>query len=62
MSKAISMTQAAKAIGINRSHLKKLTEAGEIPYWFRTDSGRFMYSLDTIEEHKRLAASRGLAS
>jgi len=58
MSGAISMTQAAKLIGVDRGHLKRLTESGEIPYWFRSDSGRYMYSLETIEEHKRLAARR----
>ena len=58
MSKAISMTQAAKHLGLNPKHLKKLTEAGELPYWFKTDSGRFMYAVETLDAHARLAAER----
>lgn len=55
---AISMAQAARHIGVNRNHLKKLTDEGKIPYWFKTDSGRYYYSLRTIEAHQELAAQR----
>lgn len=58
MPAALSMTKAAELIGVKRHTLKALTDAGEIPYWFRSPSGRYMYSLETLEEHKRLAASR----
>ena len=58
MTPAMSMTTAARALGINRSALKKLTDDGKIPCWFVTDSGRYVYSVETIEEHKRLAAHR----
>lgn len=56
---ALSMTKAAAHIGIDRHTLKKLTDAGKIPYWFKTDSGRYVYSLTVLEEHQRLAAQRG---
>ena len=55
---ALSMKKAADEMKIDRKLLKKLTDSGEIPYWFKTPSGRYMYSLETIEEHKRLAAHR----
>ncbi len=38
--------------------LKKLTDAGEIPYWFITPGGRYMYARETLEEHMRQAARR----
>lgn len=58
MSQALSMTAAAELIGVDRHTLKKLTDAGVIPYWFKSPGGRYMYAAETIEEHKRLAARR----
>lgn len=58
MSQALSMTAAAELIGVDRHTLKKLTDAGTIPYWFKTPGGRYMYAAETLEEHKRIAARR----
>jgi DNA-binding transcriptional MerR regulator len=58
MGQALSMTAAAALIGIDRHTLKKLTDEGTIPHWFKTPGGRYMYSRGTIEEHQRLAAQR----
>lgn len=59
MSEALSMTATAAIMKIDRHTLKKLTDDGTIPYWFKTPGGRYMYARTTIEEHQRLAATRG---
>ena len=58
MTPAMSMTQAAQALGLNRSKLKQLTDDGVIPCWYVSDSGRYVYSATTIAEHQRSAAHR----
>lgn len=55
---ALSMTKAAELIGIDRRTLKALTDAGQIPYWFKSPAGRYIYSRSVLEEHQRIAASR----
>lgn len=65
VTRALSATQAARLLGMTKETLKKRTEEGLIPYWFKTDTGRRVYSEATIEAHQRrageLAAERGAA-
>lgn len=52
---AMSASEVARFLGINRKTVKQLTDRGELPYWMLSESGRKIYSRTTIEAHQRRA-------
>jgi len=48
-------SETARFLGVTPRTLKRLTDQGVIAIWFRTDTGRPVYSRRTIEAHQRRA-------
>lgn len=53
--RALNASQVATKLGVHRQTVKKWTDAGVLPVWFRDDSDRPIYSELTIEAHQRRA-------
>ncbi len=63
--RALSQKQVAAALGVNVRTVRAWTKAGLMPVWFRTETGRAVYSSTTIEAAQRRAGelhAEGLAS
>lgn len=51
----MSQAEVAKALGVDRKTVRRWTREGRLPVWFRTESGRAVYSASTIEAAQRRA-------
>ena len=49
----MSARQAAEFLGMGRTQFAKAVDAGDIPVWRVTDSGRRVFRVDIIEAHGR---------
>lgn len=55
MTPIITQSDLAAQLGICSKTLRKMTNAGQIPVWFRDDTGRPVYSTEVIAAHQRRA-------
>ena len=53
--RAMTQKEVAAALGVDRKTVRAWTKNGSLPVWFRTDSGRAVYSSLTIEAAQRRA-------
>ena len=51
--RALNATAVAKLLGVHRKTVKKWTDDGVLPIWFKDDNDRVVYSSATIEAHQR---------
>ena len=52
---ALNASQVARLLRVDRSTVKKWTDSGQLPVWFKDDNGRAWYSESTIAAHQRRA-------